>query len=98
MKQVKPVLECTRSISRIAIATEVIISPASVYHILTNSFGKQKGCAKWIPHVLNNDQRPTHVLPATTHLQHCRNKDDAFQDQILMLDESQMHSFDPQQK
>jgi hypothetical protein len=49
--------------------TDCRISPANVYHILTNSLGKQKVCAKWIPQVLNDDQRTMCVL-ATTHLQH----------------------------
>jgi hypothetical protein len=42
VNQVKFVLEGTRSISCTAIATEVRISPASVYRILTNSLGKRK--------------------------------------------------------
>jgi predicted nucleic acid-binding Zn ribbon protein len=69
VKQVKYILECTHSISCTAIASEVRISPASVYRILANSLGKRKVCAKWIPHVLNDDQRATRVLLANTHLQ-----------------------------
>jgi hypothetical protein len=97
VKRVKCVLEGTRSTSCTAIATEVRISPASVYCILTNSLGKQKVCAKWIAHVLNNDQRAMHVL-TTTHLQHWRNEGNAFLNCILTVDESWMHSFDPQMK
>jgi hypothetical protein len=40
LKQVKSVLEHTCSISCMAVATEVGISPASVCHILTNSLGE----------------------------------------------------------
>ena len=58
MEQVKSVLEHTCSVSCMAFATEVGISPASVYHILTSSLGKQKVCAKWMPYVLNDDQKP----------------------------------------
>jgi len=39
---------------------EIGISPASVYHILTNSLGKGKVRTNWIPHVLDNEQRATH--------------------------------------
>jgi hypothetical protein len=74
MKQVKSVLEGTRRISCTAIATEVRISPASVYCILTNRLGKRKVCAKWIPHVLNDDKRAMRVLLANTHLQLWRNE------------------------
>jgi transposase len=98
VNQVKFVLEGTRSTSCTAIATEVRISPASVYHILTNSLGNRKVCAKWIPHVLNDDQRAMHVLLANTHLQHWRNEGNVFLDRILTVDESWMHSFDPQLK
>ena len=76
VEQVKSVLECTYSISCIAIAAEV--SPASVYLILINSLRKQKVYAKWIPHVLKDDQRAMHVLLAITHLQHWRNEDNTF--------------------
>jgi hypothetical protein len=70
MEQVKSVLEHTHSIMCMAIATEVRIFPANVYHILTNSLGKQNVYAKWIPQVLFDDQRTMCVLLATTHLQH----------------------------
>jgi hypothetical protein len=42
MEQVKSVLEHMHSISCTANFTKNGISPASVYHILTNSLGKQK--------------------------------------------------------
>jgi transposase len=58
VKQLKFVLEGTRSISCTAIATEVGISPASVYCILTNSLGERKVCAKWIPHVPKMTKEP----------------------------------------
>jgi len=54
---VKFVAERIGNISSTAIATEVGISPASVHHILTDSLGKGKVCTKWIPHVLDNEQR-----------------------------------------
>jgi hypothetical protein len=77
-EQVKSILERTYSISCMAVATEVRISPAGVYLILMSSLRMQKVCAKWIPHVPNDDQRAIHVLIATTHLQHWRNEDSAF--------------------
>jgi hypothetical protein len=98
VNQVQFVLEGTRNISCTAIATEVRIWPASVYRILTNSLGKIKVCAKWIPHVLNDDQRAMRVLFNNTHLQRWRNEGNAFLDRILTVDGSWMHSFDPQLK
>jgi hypothetical protein len=50
-----------------AIATEVRISPVSVYHILTNSLWKQKICGKWILQVLNDDPMAMSVILDTTH-------------------------------
>jgi uracil DNA glycosylase len=91
VKQVKYVLKGTCSTSCTAIATEVGISPASVYSILTNSLGKRKICAKWIPHVLNDDQRAMCVLLANTHLQHWRNEGNAFLNRILTVDKLWMH-------
>jgi hypothetical protein len=69
MEQEKFVLEIKHSISCIAIATDVGISPESVLHVLINSFGERKVCAKWIPHEPNDDQRAKRVILATTHLQ-----------------------------
>jgi hypothetical protein len=75
-----------------AIATEVGISPASVYRILGKSLGKRKVCGNWIPHVLNDDQRAMRALLTSTHLQHWRNEGNAFLDRIIMVDKSWMHS------
>jgi len=52
MKQLKSVLERTKSISCMATATKVRLSTASVYHILTNSLAKRKVCAEWTPHII----------------------------------------------
>jgi hypothetical protein len=60
--------------------------------------GKREVCAKWIPHVLDDNERAMCVLLATTHLQHWRNEGHAFLDRILMVDESWIHSFDTQLK
>ena len=67
MEQVKSVLEHTHSITRMAVAAEVGISTTNVYCILTSSLGRRKVCAKWIPHVLNDNQTAMHVL-ATARL------------------------------
>jgi hypothetical protein len=49
LEQVKSVLDRISSVSFTAVATEVAISPTSVYCILTKSLGKQKVSIKWIP-------------------------------------------------
>jgi len=48
--------------------------------------------------MLSNDQRPMHVLLATTHLQHWRNEGIAFFDHMITVNKSYMHSFDCQLK
>jgi hypothetical protein len=60
--------------------------------------GKKEVCAKWIPHVLDDDHRTMCVLFATTHLQLWKKEGIAFVDHILTVDGSWMHSFDPQLK
>jgi 3-hydroxyisobutyrate dehydrogenase-like beta-hydroxyacid dehydrogenase len=86
------------NISCLAIATEVGISPASVYHILTNSLGKGKVYTKWIPHMLDNEQRATRVVHTTSHLKCWRHEGNEFLDCILAVEKSHMHSFEPQLK
>jgi len=61
------------------------------------AWGKSKVCAKWVLHVLKDDQVAISVT-VTTHRQRCRNEDSAFLDRILTVDESRMHSFDPHLK
>jgi len=89
-------MEQVCNISCMATDMEVRISAASVYCILTDSLGKRRVCAKWIPHVLLDDQRTIRIVLATTHLQCCRNEGNAFLHRILMADESWMHSLDRQ--
>jgi len=98
MEQVKSVLEHMHSIICMAVATEVRICPANVYHILINSLGKQKVYAKWIPQALYDDQRTMCVLLASAHWQHGEMKAVYFINQILTVDKSWMHSFDLQLK
>jgi hypothetical protein len=50
--------------------------------------GKGQVCAKWISHVLNDDQWVMRVFLATTHLLRFRNEDHAFLDRILTVDSS----------
>jgi hypothetical protein len=60
------------------------------------AWGNEK-CAKWIPHMLNDDQRDMSVLLPTSHLQR-RNEGSVFLDCKVMVDESWVHSFDAQLK
>ena len=69
-----------------------------VFTLSSPRAGKSKICAKWIPHVLKDDQVAMRLLSATTHRQRCRNEDSAFLDRILTVDGSWMQSFDPHLK
>jgi hypothetical protein len=92
MPQVKFVVAHISNISCVAIATEVGISPASVYHILTNSLGKGKVCTKWIPHLLDNEQRATCVFCTTINLQCWRHEGKEILYCIFAVEKSHMHS------
>jgi hypothetical protein len=48
--------------------------------------------------MLSNDHKAMHGLLATTYLQHWRNEGSAFCHDMLVVDESWMHTFDPQLK
>jgi len=98
MEQMKSVLECTRSTSCTVVATDVSISPASVYCNFPTSFGKQKVCVEWILNTFTDDQQATFVVFAATHLQLWRNDGNTFLNHILTVAESWLHSFDCQLK
>jgi hypothetical protein len=94
MEQVKSVFALMHSISCMPIAAEVRISPAGVYHIFTNSLGNkrfvQSGLHMW------SKMKKSHACSSFRQL--CRNEGKAFVDHISMVDESCMHSADPQLK
>jgi hypothetical protein len=82
----------------LAFAAEVSISPASVFPILINNLGKWGVCAKWIPHMLSDDQRAMHVLLVMSHLQCWKNEGSVLLSCFAMIDESWVHSFVAQLK
>jgi hypothetical protein len=63
------VLRCINSILYKPVAVEVGIPPGSGFCFLIEHLKKQKICAKFIPHVLNNDQCFMYVFLSTTHIQ-----------------------------
>jgi hypothetical protein len=77
-------------------ATEVGISP-QMFTTFSSTAWENEVCAKWIPHVLNDDQTAMCVL-ATTHLKHWKNEGSEFLDHTVIADKSLMQSFHPQLK
>jgi hypothetical protein len=95
MEQVKSALERMHSISYMATATKVGISPVKCLLYPYQELWEIKVSAKWIPHKLNDDQTAKCVL-ASAHLQQWRYEAKMFLDHILMVDVSWTHLFDPQ--
>jgi hypothetical protein len=95
MEQVKSVLEYVYSISCMAVATEVWISPASVYHILPTAWVNQGLCKVDLTHVQQwpksqiccSCYHPSAALEKWKPLSH-----------VVMPDESWIHLFNPQLK
>jgi hypothetical protein len=97
VNQVKFVLEGTRSIS----CTALLQKSESRQQVFTVSSPTAWGKEKFVQsgfHTCSTMTRAIHVLLANTHLQRLRNEGNAFLNHILTVDESWMHSFDPQLK
>jgi hypothetical protein len=93
-KTVKSVVERIGNILCTAIATEVGISPASVFHILTNSLGKEKFVQSGFHTSWTMNKEPC-VVHTTLHLQCWRHEGNEFLNCIFATEKSQMNSFDP---
>lgn len=74
------------------------VSTGSVHSMLTEKIGMRKVCAKWVPHILTEDQRGCRVSICSSHLCRHRREGLAFLERIVACDETWAHSWEPELK
>ena len=81
-----------------SIASEVGISFGAVQSILTEILGMSKVSARWVPRMLNNDQKRTRLSISRYLLSHYVDDPGDFIQRVVTQDETWVHHFDPEAK
>jgi histone-lysine N-methyltransferase SETMAR len=95
---VKTLLEEDRRITVDQVALEIGVSHASAYAIIVEELGKVKKCARWVPHVLTDDEKVARLAICHAHLRRFKREGDAFLSRIIAGDECWMRSYEPELK
>ena len=74
------------------------ISLSSVYRILTDRLGLKKVCARWVPHLLTQEQKEKRVELAKAVVEKFDRCDNRRLMEIVTGDETWIHHFDPENK
>ena len=80
------------------IASLVGISLANTHHIVKHVLKMKKICARWIPHILTNEQKQTRVRVAKQLLQMFPKFDKKKKANIVKGDETWMYLFEESSK
>lgn len=86
------------TIGEIISALNVDISYGSVQSILTETLKMRRVCARWIPRLLKDEQKARRVDVARDFLRKVEQEGDSFLDDIITMDETWLHMFDPESK
>ena len=76
----------------------VEVSHNSIYKVLTETLNKRKVCAKWVPHLLTDEQKVLRVTLCKSHLRRHQKEGLTFLERILTCDETWAHSWEPELK
>ena len=98
VEQVRTVVEEDRRRTCQDIENVTGMPHGTVYRILVDVLMKKKIFAKWIPHLLNEDQREERVRLCRANLRRFRREDQDFLSRIVTGDEAWVYSWDPELK
>lgn len=74
------------------------IPHSTVHRILTESLGMQKLFAKWVPHLLTEDQMKERLTMSCGHLRRAQQEGERFLSRIVTGDETWVYEWDPELK
>lgn len=74
------------------------ISHSSVHRIIVEELQKQKIFAKWVPHLLTDEQKQERVCRCRANLRRVRREGNNFINRIITGDETWVYSWDPELK
>lgn len=90
-------VEADRRVRIIDIAEEHDISFGTVQKIITEDLKMRKLCAKWIPHILTDEQKGLRMNLCSKHRRRFRRNPSSLE-RIIAADETWVHCFEPELK
>ena len=96
--KVQKLIEEDRRITVEEVSYEIGISVGSAYQILTVKLNKTKKSARWIPHILTDEEKRQRNSISQKHLRRHRIEKTDFIDRIVAADETWARSFEPELK
>jgi histone-lysine N-methyltransferase SETMAR len=98
VEKVRELLAEDRRVSVEQVADHLGVSFGTAHHILTVELGKKKVAAKWVPHILSEEQQEMRVQICRLHLRRFHKEKQSFLDRIVTGDETWCYSYDPETK
>lgn len=95
VEQVRELVTEDRRLTVEEISAEVGISTGSAWEILHNKLNKRKKCARWVPHVLTEEQKACRVSISSAHLARFNREGEAFLSRVVAGDETWIRSYEP---
>ena len=96
--KVQKLIEEDRRITVEEVSYEIGISVGSAYQILTEKLNKTKKSARWVQHILTDEEKRQRNSISQKHLRRHRIEKTDFIDRIVAADETWARSFEPELK
>ena len=96
--KVKTLVDHNRRITVRELASCLDLSVGNVHRILHKQLGMRRVAARWIPRLLDKDQKQARVKAAQCFLQRFHKEGQQFLDRIVTVDETWVSTFDPETK
>ena len=98
VEKVSNAIDKDRRLTTREVAEVVGISHDSAHKILTVDLGKKKLCARWIPHLLTDEQKGIRITISSNHLRQYKRQGNACLNRLVACDETWAHSWEPELK
>lgn len=97
-EEIRALLRGDRRLTVRDIALKVDLGTASVHSIIANELGMVKVCARWIPRILNDEQKQQRVKDSKAFLRQNRIQGNRYMNTIITADETWISLYDPETK
>lgn len=98
VEQVRKLISEDARITCDSVAEHVDISHATAHHIITSILGLRKLAAKFVPHLLTEEQKRNRVITCAAHIRRYRREGQVFLNRIVAVDETWARCYEPELK
>lgn len=98
VKKVEEVILADRRVTIRHVAEVTGISYGSIQRILTNELHMRKVSARWVPKMLNDEQKKKRIDMSRANLEKFQADKENFLSRFVTMDETWIHHFDPETK